>query len=121
MRMRRCLCHSRSCTPSLGGPAAYYGTCRGRRISRARLYLTPAGSGSVGRRRWLALRDAGKLLRQFPYAGQASPEHSGCRFLLCEGYFLLYEAVPDTGDHVTAGDVVLLAVFPPGIGSRDRP
>ena len=41
--------------------------------------------------------------------------------MICEGYFVLYEAVPDTGDNATAGDVLILAVFPPGKGNRERP
>ena len=41
--------------------------------------------------------------------------------MICEGYFILYEVVPDTGDNATAGDVLILAVFPPGMGKRERP
>lgn len=41
--------------------------------------------------------------------------------MICEGYFILYEVVPDTGDNATAGDVQILAVFPPGTGKRERP
>jgi hypothetical protein len=41
--------------------------------------------------------------------------------VICEGYFFLYEVSRDTGSNATAGDVALLAVYPPGFGKRMQP
>jgi len=90
-------------------------------LRAARDWLTQSGSGPVGRRRWTNLRSASRLLRDWPYAGPVSPDHPGCRYLISEGYFIVYEVNPDTGDSSTAGDVTVLAVFSPGIGSRGLP
>lgn len=84
----------------------------------ARLWLMQPGSGPAGRARWIRLRDARKQLGTLPYSGPASADHPGCRALVVEGYFIVYELDPDTGDSETAGDVTVLAVFPPGAGDR---
>lgn len=42
----------------------------------------------------------------------------GLRNLVREGYVIVYRVDQDTGNSATAGDVMVLAVFPPGIGSR---
>jgi plasmid stabilization system protein ParE len=85
----------------------------------ARIYLTQPGSGPGGRQKWENIRDARRQLRERPYIGPQSPEHPGCRCLVREGYRIVYEISPDTGSTETAGDVTVLAVFPPGIGNRD--
>lgn len=87
-------------------------------LRAARDWLTQPGSGSVGRQKWMNVRDARKRLRDLPYAGPPSPDHPGLRDLIREGYVIVYRVAPDTGDNATAGDVTVLAVFPPGIGSR---
>ena len=84
----------------------------------ARDWLTQPGSGLMGRRKWMNVRDARKRLRDFPYAGPPSPDHPGLRNLVGEGYVIVYRVDQDTGNSATAGDVMVLAVFPPGIGSR---
>lgn len=72
----------------------------------------------AGRASWIRLRDARKQLCALPYSGPASADHPGCRALVVEGYLIVYELDPDTGDSETAGDVTVLAVFPPGAGDR---
>ena len=80
-------------------------------------WLTQPGSGPTGRRKWTNVRDARQRLRDFPYAGPESLEHPGCRYLIGEGYVIVYEVKPHTGDSATAGDIAILAVFPSGIGT----
>ncbi len=41
-------------------------------------------------------------------------EHAGVREMLCEGYRVIYEVTPDTGQNDSAGDVLVLRVFGPG-------
>lgn len=45
-------------------------------------------------------------------------EHPGIREVTIEGYRLLYQVAPDTGDNATAGDVQLLRLFGPGMDRR---
>lgn len=94
-------------------PTAAYG------LRDARKWLTQPGSGPAGRRKWENIRDARRQLRQWPYSGPKSPEHPGCRYLIREGYLIVYQVDPDTGDAETAGDVTILAVFPPRLGTRE--
>ena len=77
------------------------------------------GSGSRGRARWHHLRDMRRRLRDRPYLGPKSQEHPGCRYFVCEGYVIVYQVAPDTGDTATAGDIIILAVFGPHLGRRD--
>lgn len=88
-----------------------------RGLRDARLWLLQPGSGPAGRARWVKVRDARRQLRTLPYLGPESPDYPGCRALVIEGY-LIYEVAQDTGDSETAGDVTVLAVFPPGAGDR---
>jgi hypothetical protein len=94
------------------------GSDAARGLRQAREWLTQPGSGASGRRRWRAVRDAWMRLRDWPYAGPESPEHPGHRVLVVEGYAIIYRIECDTGDRATAGDVRLLAIFPPGKGDR---
>ncbi len=87
-------------------------------LRSARAWLTQPGSGPTGRARWETLQSARRDLRGWPYAGAQSPDHPNCRYVVSEGYFILYKVQPDTGDTKTAGDVIILAVFPPAVGSR---
>jgi plasmid stabilization system protein ParE len=77
------------------------------------------GSGSRGRARWHHLRDMRRRLRDRPYLGPKSQEHPGCRYFVCEGYVIVYQVAPDTGDTATAGDIIILALFGPQLGRRD--
>ncbi len=54
----------------------------------------------------------------FPYIGARSDEHIRCYRLPVEGYLIVYEVNPDTGQNDTAGEVTILAVFGPYIGRR---
>lgn len=67
------------------------------------------------------LRVAAERMLASPCTYSRSPDHAGCRCIICEGYFFLYEVSPDTESNATAGDITLLAVYPPGFGSRIRP
>lgn len=87
----------------------------------AYLYLTDPGSDPVGRKRWESIRDARRQLRERPYIGPKSPEHPGCRCLIREGYFIVYEVSPDTGDSDTTGDVTVLAVSRPALAAATSP
>jgi len=89
-----------------------------RGLRDAHRWLTQPGAGPVGRAKWENIRAARRWLRDWPYAGAESPEHPGCRALIAEGWQIVYQLTPDTGDGATAGDVMILAVFPPGIGER---
>ena len=81
---------------------------------RARLWLLQPGSGPAGLRRWEALREARRRLRDHPYLGTPSADHPGLRQLVVAEHRLIYRLVPDTGDAGTAGDVLILALFGPG-------
>ena len=80
----------------------------------ARKWLTQPGSGRVGRARWVALRDAPKLLLLDPRKGAAYPDLDGLRQYVVTGYRILYQVVPDTGDSATAGDVLVAVILAPG-------
>ena len=83
-------------------------------LAAARRWLRQPGSGPVGARRWDALRDARRSLRDYPYLGAVSDEHPGHRQHVVSGYRLIYQVDPDTGDSATAGNVRIVAVFGPG-------
>lgn len=83
-------------------------------LAAARRWLLQPGSGPAGARRWDALREARRSLRDHPYLGGESEEHPGHRQYVVSGYRLIYRVHPDTGDGATAGDVRIVAVFGPG-------
>jgi plasmid stabilization system protein ParE len=58
------------------------------------------------------IRSAVKELRQYPCKWPEG-EHPGVRECPVEGYMIMYEVHPDTGDDRTAGDVEILRVFGP--------
>ena len=83
-------------------------------LAAARRWLLQPGSGKAGARRWQALRNARRSLRDYPYLGGASEEHPRHGQLVVSGYRLSYQVVPDTGESSTAGDVRIVSVFGPG-------
>ena len=89
-----------------------------RGLREAREWLTQPGSGPAGRTRWERIRAALRRLRDWPCSGAESPEHPGCRALVVSGWLVVYDIAPDTGEGSAAGDIRILAVFPPGIGDR---
>ena len=91
-----------------------------RGLDGARRRFTQPGSGRVAKAKLRRVLDTARQILASPCAHPVSSEHSGCRYLICEGYFFLYEVRPDTGSNASAGNVTLLAVFPPGIGIRER-
>ena len=93
----------------------------GQGMRDARRRFAHPGAGPVAKASWRRLLGIRKRIQAAPCTYLPSPAHPGCRHMICEGYFILYEVVPDTGDNATAGDVQILAVFPPGTGKRERP
>jgi plasmid stabilization system protein ParE len=83
-------------------------------LGEARRWLLQDGSGIAGERRWAALRNARRSLREHPYIGRVSYDHPNHRQLIVAGYRLLYRVEPDTGVSATAGDIRIVAVFGPG-------
>ncbi len=83
-------------------------------LRQARAWLTQKGSGPRGLARWTALRDSRKKLRTFPYLGVAIEGRPGRYQIVVSDHRLIYRIEPDTGDSVTAGDILVLAVFGPG-------
>ena len=84
----------------------------------ARVRLKQPGSGPAAHDIWRRIRETPARLRDWPYLGPASDEHPGCRAIMAGEWTFVYAVSPDTGDHATAGDIVILAVFPPRIGDR---
>lgn len=88
-----------------------------RDLADARRWLTQPGAGDRAARRLAALGAAVQGLRRHP-CRWPSGEHRGTRERHVEGYRIIYEVVPDTGDDATAGDVTVLRVRGPG---QDNP
>lgn len=93
----------------------------GRGLDDARKRFTQPGSGPAAKDKLQTFRVAARKIWASPCAYPASPDHTGCRYLICEGYLFLYEVDPDTGSNASAGDMTIPAVFPPGFGGRARP
>ncbi len=83
-------------------------------LADARKWLLQPGSGPAGRAKWIALRDAPKLLLLDPCKGARYADLEGMRQYVVAGHRILYELRPDTGDSTTAGDVYVLLVLGPG-------
>lgn len=84
-----------------------------RDIAAARGWLTQRGAGDRAARRLAALGAAVRDLREHPCRWPAG-RSAGTRERPVEGYLVVYEVTPDTGDDATAGDVAVLRVFGPG-------
>jgi plasmid stabilization system protein ParE len=84
-------------------------------LEAATRWLTQPGSGPRAWRRLAAIRDSIERLREHPCLWPIG-RHTGVRELPCEGgYRALYEVVPDTGHDETAGEVLVLRVYGPGL------
>ncbi len=92
-----------------------------RGLEDARLRFTQPGNGPAARAKLRNLRVAAERILASPCTCRRSPDHAECHYVICEGYLFLYEVSRDTGSNATAGDVTLLAVYPPGFGRRVRP
>jgi plasmid stabilization system protein ParE len=84
-----------------------------RDLVNVRDWLRQPGAGIVARRKLQNIRAAIRMLRQLPCLW-AYGDHPQIREIPVEGYRVLYEIRPDTGDSRTAGNVVVLRVFGPG-------
>lgn len=84
-----------------------------RDLASIRAWLTQPGHGASARRRLTAIYAAMENLRTYPYLHPASA-HPGVREAFASGHCVMYELHPDTGDSLTAGDVVVLRIFGPG-------
>lgn len=89
-----------------------------RDLSDARRWLTQPGAGARAGLRLASLSVAVQDLRRHPCRWSAG-EHPGTRERPVEGYRIIYEVAPDTGDDATAGDVMVLRVRGPGQDSPD--
>jgi len=87
-------------------------------LEQARRWLLQPGSGREGARRWRALRDVSRALRDHPYLGRVMPEFAIYRQVIVSGHRVIYRVVPDTGDRTTAGDIEIVQVF--GLGQDTR-
>jgi plasmid stabilization system protein ParE len=83
-------------------------------LNDAREWLHQPGSGPVARRRYQALSRAIRTLRSDPMRYRRDPEDARQRIISVEGYRIIYEVTPDTGNNRTAGDVTVLAVLGAG-------
>jgi hypothetical protein len=72
------------------------------------------GSGAAATRRLQHIRRVIRDLRDSPCLWPYG-DHPGIREIAVEGYRILYEVDPDTGDNATAGDVTILRLFGPGM------
>lgn len=82
-------------------------------IEDARRWLRQPGSGRRAAERLHHIRTTIHELRQSPVLWPVG-DHPGVREASAGGYRILYEVEPDTGDNLTAGDVMVLRVFGPG-------
>ena len=83
-------------------------------LNDAREWLHQPGAGRVAERRYQALTRAIRTLRAEPMRYRRDPEDPRQSIISVEGYRIIYEVTPDTGDNATAGDVTVLAVLGPG-------
>lgn len=89
-----------------------------RDLAAARAWFTQPGAGKRAARRLGVLAAALRDLRDHPCRWPRG-EQPGTRARHAEGYRILYEVVPDTGDDATAGDVTVLRLFGPGQDRTD--
>jgi plasmid stabilization system protein ParE len=89
-----------------------------RGFQAARKWLLQPGSGANGARTWRALLQARRTLRDHPYIGVQDANQPIYRVLVVSDYRLVYRVLNDTGDHATAGDIRIVAVFGPGQAPR---
>jgi plasmid stabilization system protein ParE len=82
-------------------------------LAAVRRWLRQPGAGHAAARRLRHIERALTELRigpcRWPYS-----EHGCARERVVEGYKIVYEVQPDTGDNATAGDVLVLRIFGPG-------
>jgi plasmid stabilization system protein ParE len=90
-------------------------------LKLARAWLLQSGSGEFGRRRWVTLAQTVNRLKDHPYLGGPAHGAPGARVLIVSGYRLIYTVTPDTGDNVTAGDILIVKVFGPGQDDPGQP
>ena len=85
-----------------------------RDLAAARKWLTQDGAGAAARRTLTKLKTAVTTdLRASPCRWPPST-HPGVRERSVDGYRVMFEVDPDTGDNETAGNVEVLRVFGPG-------
>jgi plasmid stabilization system protein ParE len=82
-------------------------------LAAARRWLRQPGAGQAAARRLRHIERALTELRTGPCRWPYS-EHEGARERVVEGYKIVYEVRPDTGDNASAGDVLVLRIFGPG-------
>ncbi|MDR3506723.1 MAG: type II toxin-antitoxin system RelE/ParE family toxin [Caulobacteraceae bacterium] len=78
----------------------------------ARQWLTQSGAGGRAKARLRRITEAIKDLRRHPCRWPVG-DHPGVRERPVEGYRLMYEVAPDTGNDRSAGDVAVLRMFGP--------
>jgi plasmid stabilization system protein ParE len=83
-------------------------------LANAKRWLMQPGSGEAAKAKLQHIRTAIRQLGRAP-CRWAEGDHPGVREIPVEGYTILYEVGPDTGDNATAGDVTILRVFGPGM------
>jgi len=82
-------------------------------LASIRLWSRQPGSGSRAARRLRQIEAVIRDLRTAPYLWPFG-EHEGVRERSVEGYMIMYQVKPDTGDSSVAGDVEIIRVFRPG-------
>jgi hypothetical protein len=81
-------------------------------LAAMRQWLQQPGAGRRATRRLANILDALAELRIAP-CRWAWSEHDGARQRIVEGYKVIYQVIPDTGDNETAGDVLVVRIFGP--------
>jgi hypothetical protein len=81
-------------------------------LAAARRWLRQPGAGPVAARRLSHIERAIIELRTGPCRWPYS-EHDCARQRVVEGYKIVYEVQPDTGNNETAGNVLVLRIFGP--------
>jgi plasmid stabilization system protein ParE len=84
-----------------------------RAFQPARDWLLQPGSKRQGARKWDAMRQVRRRLRDNPYIGSQDLGQPQYRAIVVSGYRIVYRVSPDTADSRTAGDVVMLRIFSP--------
>ncbi len=87
-------------------------------LNQAKQWLSQPGAGETAKRKLRAIRGAIRQLSETPSRWPVR-DHPGVRESPIEGYRVMYEVFPDTGDDSTAGNVRVLRVFGPYM-SRER-
>lgn len=93
--------------------AVIYAPSALRDLDSVKQWLLQPGHGETAKRKLRNIRAALWQLRETP-CRWALGEHVGVREIPVDGYRVLYEVIPDTGDNGTAGNVHVLRVFGPG-------